>query len=294
MSVIGAMPVRGEVEPGDAGEDRAARGEAVVAVQLGRVDRPARDVARHRQRAERQAATGGGGRVGDGEAVVRERQQAGGRVGRVAHAGELEGGVGGRARLVARARPAASRPTAPPVPPRRRRRARASAPDSAAQSWGAAAEASGGSGGAEQGGGARAAARRRVMRNEFDTCPHVLPAVHTGGPTSRAGRPRARRRPRRHASTRCSRSCSATVGVDVGGQRADDVADGEGRALLGGERRVLVGAEPDVGARHRRVAVVHAERLEAEVGDRPALRVDADDPRERRSAPAGTGRPWLP
>ena len=70
-------------EAGHLGRDLLAGAEAVVAVPLLRLDRVARDVARHRQEVQVQAPAGVGGGIGDREVVVRPRLQADRRVERV-------------------------------------------------------------------------------------------------------------------------------------------------------------------------------------------------------------------
>ncbi len=71
------------VEAGHLGRDLLAGAEAVVAVPLLRLNRVARDVARHRQGVQVQAPARVGGGIGDREEVVRPRLQADGRVERV-------------------------------------------------------------------------------------------------------------------------------------------------------------------------------------------------------------------
>ena len=58
-------------------------------------------------------------------------------------------------------------------------------------------------------------------------------------------------------------------GIDVCGQYAHTVADGDGSCRS--ERHVLVGAVPDGVTDDRRVAVVHPQGLEPAVGDGPAF-----------------------
>ena len=66
-------------------------------------------------------------------------------------------------------------------------------------------------------------------------------------------------------------------GVDVGGNHPDAVArPWHGGARLGRERDVLVGAEPHGGTLDGRVAVVHAEALQAGIAHGP-LRAGGDD-----------------
>ena len=65
-----------EAEVRDVGEDRRAGAEPVGAVELGRVDPLALRVLGHLRRQQLHAAAGVGAHVGDGERVVRPRQQA--------------------------------------------------------------------------------------------------------------------------------------------------------------------------------------------------------------------------
>ena len=67
-------------------------------------------------------------------------------------------------------------------------------------------------------------------------------------------------------SARCIHSWYATVGSTCAGHTSTRSPTRTRR--VGRERDVLVGAEPHVAAARRRVAVVHAERLQAAVGDR--------------------------
>ena len=77
-------------------QDRRAGAEAVVAVPLGRVDRYAEHVRRHRGGGEPHPPAGRRAAVRHGEEVVGERQQAGRRVDRVA--GPVRGRRGRRGR----------------------------------------------------------------------------------------------------------------------------------------------------------------------------------------------------
>ena len=98
--------------------------------------------------------------------------------------------------------------------------------------------------------------------------------------TSRAGR-RARCRATSSSTCRPPRACAR--GTRRSGRRGR-ATPARGRrprhaCRRGRERHVLVGDEPDVGVVDRRVAVVHAERLQPAVGHRVPV-VDADDGRE--------------
>jgi hypothetical protein len=68
--------------------------------------------------------------------------------------------------------------------------------------------------------------------------------------------------------------CIAIVGSMWARDHPHPVTDGE--RLVRCERDVLVAAEPDLGALDRRVAVVHAQRLQTDIGDGEAL-ADRDD-----------------
>src|SRR5262249_27669539 len=70
-------------------------------------------------------------------------------------------------------------------------------------------------------------------------------------------------------------------GIDVRRQHPYPVADRD--RMLGAERHVLVGAVPDTVTDDRRITVVHAQRLEAAVGDGPAVRHRDDGGDDRRS-----------
>ena len=83
----GLLERRGRVEPRDLGDDQRAGAEAVGAVVVAGIDRLARDVARHGEQVEVDAAPGRRARVGLGEVVVGKRQHAHARVERVTAVG---------------------------------------------------------------------------------------------------------------------------------------------------------------------------------------------------------------
>ena len=110
---------------------------------------------------------------------------------------------------------------------------------------------------------------------------------------SRGGRS-ATARARSSPSTSQATSCIAIVGSTWAGTTRTRSPTG-GALAARGERDVLVAAEPHAGVVDRRVAVVHAERLEPDVGD-GVLGADGDhgaDDRQRlaeRQAELGVGR----
>ena len=124
-------------------------------------------------------------------------------------------------------------------------------------------------------------------------------AASAGGSSWSSDPGRRLHQPRRSTSQRSTTSspstmwrCSwyATVGSTCAGStrtRSPTRSRGPGR-----ERQVLVRAEPHVGTLDRRVAVVHAQRLEPAVRHRPALR-DRDHGGQDARAPVTNGRPSL-
>ena len=198
----------------------------------------------------------------------------------------------------------AARPAAPPSPRRRRRRRRTAIASAAATGRRARAD------GQRRPPSAPTTASASATIDERATDRPGRPRERRRTPPCRRRRPRPRApggaghpQPRRSMGQRSSTSspstshatsCIAIVGSTWAGTtrtRSPTV----GALVARGERDVLVAAEPDAGAVDRRVAVVHAERLQPDVGDGVAGphgddRADDEQRLLERQAELGVGR----